>query len=82
MNRWISKEFQFFRGIRQGCPVSALLFILCTEIMAINIRNNQSIEGIKIKTNQSNKELKISQYADDGTLILHDSNHIFYACIR
>ena len=47
--------------------------------MAINIRNNQSIECIKIKTNQGKKELKISQYADDGTLILHDSNHIFNA---
>ena len=33
------------RGIRQGCPISTLLFLLVVEIMAIHIRQNKKIEG-------------------------------------
>ena len=31
-NGWVTEPFQMTRGIRQGCAVSALIFILCTEI--------------------------------------------------
>ena len=33
-NGWISKSCKMERGIRQGCPVSALLFIFVLEILA------------------------------------------------
>ena len=54
------------RGVRQGCPVSALLFILAIEFMSIDIKSNKEISGIKIKS----IECKILQYADDTTLTL------------
>ena len=62
------------RGIKQGCPISAVLFILVTEIMATKIRNDININGIKIKDSRNGivYELKISQYADDTTLMLKD----------
>jgi len=71
-NNWISAPLKVKRGIRQGCPVSALLFILVTEIMAINIRANKNIRGIKLPGTKG-KEAKISQLADDTTLFLRDS---------
>ena len=52
------------RGIRQGCPISALLFILLAEVMAIHIRNNGKIKGINV----GKQIYKISQLADDTTL--------------
>lgn len=61
-----TEYFEISRGIRQGCPISALLFILCVEILALNIRQNNNINGITI----SDKELKLSQYADDTCLYL------------
>ncbi len=51
-----SKLFKPQRGVQQGCPLSAYLFITALMILFIKIRNDTSIKGIKI----DNKELKIS----------------------
>ena len=65
--------FQFFfkqeRGVRQGCPLSPYLFILCAEVLAEKLRNTKDSKGIFV--NQT--EIKISQYADETTLILDGS---------
>ena len=29
-NGWISKTCQTYRGIRQGCPISAIIFSFCS----------------------------------------------------
>ena len=68
-NGWASNFFETQRGVRQGCPSSPYLFILPAEVMAKAIRNNTNIKGISV----NNQEVKISQYADDTTLILDRS---------
>ena len=62
-NNWITKPQTMSRGIRQGCSVSALIFILSTEIMTQKIKNNPNITGLEI----NGKKSVISQYADDST---------------
>ena len=64
-NGYYSKYFKLTRGIRQGCPISALLFLLVAEVIAIYIRCNKDINGIRI----NGKEFKIKMLADDTTLI-------------
>ena len=71
-NGWISSAIKPSRGIRQGCPISAMLFIIAMEILGTKIRNNDKIQGIKIGQN----EYKISQYADDSTMFLHNIESI------
>ena len=68
-NGWASNFFALERGVRQGCPLSPYIFLLCVEILAERIRTNKDIEGIFIKGN----EIKVSQYADDTTPILNGS---------
>ncbi len=67
-----SKYFKLQRGVRQGCPLSAYLFILTIEVLAIKIRDNKNIKGIKI----GQDEIKISLLADDITLLLNDNKSI------
>ncbi len=47
-NGYISEWFSQTRGIRQGCPLSAYLFIIAAETLAHKIREDKEIEGIKI----------------------------------
>lgn len=76
-NGWRSNSFQVNRGIRQGCPLSALLFIIVAEILAIKIRNNDQIKGIEVKTSSNEiKTLKITQLADDTTLFVKSEQDI------
>ena len=44
---FFSDFFKLTRSIRQGCPISALLFLLVAEVLAIDIRNDTNIKGIK-----------------------------------
>ena len=74
-NGHYSNYFELTRSIRQGCPISALLFLLVAEIIAIKIRNNKNINGIKI----ADIECKINMMADDTTLFLHDINSLKFA---
>ncbi len=64
-NGWSSGNFVLGRGVRQGCPLSPYLFLLAAEILSISIRSDDSIPGIHL----NGKTHKISQYADDTTLV-------------
>lgn len=73
-NGWISEEYNMGRGIRQGCSVSALIFLLVVEILSTMIRNNCNVKGIII----DNQEHKVIQYADDMTVCVRDQESINY----
>ena len=67
-NGYASKPFTLKRGVRQGCPLSGLLFILAAEVLSCAIRSRSDIRGILV----ANKEIKLSQYADDTTAFCKD----------
>ena len=50
----MSEQINTSRGIRQGCPVSGLLFILATEVLALRIRSSESLKGLPV----GNKHVK------------------------
>ena len=61
-NGFATKHFNLSRGVRQGCPLSGILFVIGVEILS-------KIEGIPIDPNNS---IKITQYADDTTIFVKD----------
>jgi hypothetical protein len=69
-NGYVSPSFQVARGVRQGCPLSPLLFVLVAEVFGQAIRKSSEISGFRIP---GGREVKISQYADDNTCIVTNS---------
>ena len=65
----LSRWFNNGRGCRQGDPISPYLFLLCVEILAIKLKGNEKIKGIKV----GNIIHLISQFADDTSLFLDGS---------
>ena len=45
VNGYTTKPFKPSRGVRQGCPLSPLLYILTMEVLACGIRVNPDIVG-------------------------------------
>ena len=75
-NGFASDFFLLQRGVRQGRPLSGLLFVLAIEVLGQAIRNNENIRGLEI----NDTELKLSMYADDITAFIKDdcsANHLF-----
>ena len=71
-NGWLSKHYMMERGLRQGDPMSAILFIIVLEVLSQMVRNHTDVKGILI----GNKAHKIVQYADDRTFCICDLNSI------
>jgi uncharacterized protein YfeS len=61
------KPFPLKSGVRQGCPVSPLLFNMVLESIARAIRQEE-IKGIQI----GKETVKISLFADDMILYIRD----------
>ena len=71
-NGYAKPFFELQRGVKQGCPLFDILFVIAVEILANSIRNDQSIMGINIK----GQEYRLSQYADDTSCFVRDIDSV------
>ena len=62
------KAFPLRSGIRQGCPLSLLLFNIVLEVLATVIREEKEIKGIQIRK----EEINLSLFADDMILYIEN----------
>ena len=60
--------FPLQRGVRQGDPISAYLFIITIEVFFNMVRNNPKIEGLNIL----GFKYLLTSYADDTTFFIKD----------
>uniref|UniRef100_A0A8C4QFJ7 Reverse transcriptase domain-containing protein n=1 Tax=Eptatretus burgeri TaxID=7764 RepID=A0A8C4QFJ7_EPTBU len=83
LNYFLCSPFQVQRGIRQGCPLSGLLFCLLLELLLINLR--LSLSGFVPSPEEHH--IIVSPYTDDICVIIRndqdrttllDSLHMFH----
>ena len=72
INGFLTGEIEITRGVCQGDPLSALLYVIIAEVLGNQIRSNQNISGVTIR----NIQQKILQYADDTQIIVSDNSSI------
>ncbi|KAG0415775.1 hypothetical protein HPB47_007049 [Ixodes persulcatus] len=86
LNGSLVARFPVTRGVRQGCPLSPVLFVLSLEPFLVGVDRHHSISGLALP---GSDELRVSAYADDVTLYLRDEDSLVkaprlfdeYACL-
>ena len=76
-NGFLSDFFPIERGVRQGCPISPYLFIICIELLSHEILSNNNIKGITV----DGYEIKNTLFADDATFLTDGSKESFTTLI-
>jgi hypothetical protein len=61
----MSEFFHIQQGVREGCPLSSSLFIICIQLLTNRIAKDNDNRGFII----NNKEMKQTLFADDATYI-------------
>ena len=74
----LSDFFQKQRGCKQGDPILTLKFIVCLQILNLLIKKNPDIRAIFF----GNNVIKMSQFADDTTLILDETLRSLQAALN
>ena len=77
VNGHLSDSFELQRGCSQGDPISPYLFILCSELLTLALKEDRTIKGIEM----NNKERKCSQYADDTSVFLKATEENLKRCL-
>ena len=72
-NGYNTSWFYPTRGTRQGCCLSPFLFVIVAEVLAIIVRESETIEGIKV----SGRQIKISLFADDVVCYCKSKSDLF-----
>jgi hypothetical protein len=68
VNGFTSGAFSVSRGVRQGCPLSPLLYLIVAETISCAIKKDLCVDGFQLPNGET---VKIFQYADDTTIIVH-----------
>ncbi|CAC5384245.1 unnamed protein product [Mytilus coruscus] len=71
---FLTPYFRLKNSVKQGCPISALLYVLLAEPLSIAFKKNCEIRGVVIPN--TNVEEKVFVHADDTTLTLVDKNSV------
>ena len=67
INGALTEKIHIERSVRQGCPFSMLIFVLCS-VPLLNMINQEEKLGVFTKRN---RKIKVQAYADDTTLTIN-----------
>ena len=73
INGHLTPYFPITRGVRQGCPISMMLYVIVAEPLNNLIKNQQNIKGIRINPDINSL---LFQHADDTTITVQDAQSV------
>ncbi len=77
VNGFLTQSIPLRRGVRQGCPLSALLYVLVIELLALLLRSNPNIVGFRV----GGEKIISLHYADDAIISIKQ-NQCFKEVIK
>ena len=66
INGFLTTDISLKSGVRQSCPLSALLYVLIIELLALQLRANPNIVGFSI----GGERIISTHYADDAVITI------------
>ncbi|KAE9336200.1 hypothetical protein PR003_g12635 [Phytophthora rubi] len=75
VNGELSEPQEVISGIRQGCPLAPLLFLLAAEVLAIAIKQDKQLTGVRVPGGDGATH-KFSAFVDDSTVFLQEANQL------
>ena len=66
INGNLSNNIPLSRGVRQGCPLSSLLYVIVIEVLALQLRKNPDIVGFQV----GGEKIISLHYADDAIITI------------
>ena len=75
INGALSSPVYLRRGVRQGCPLPPLPYVLVSEVLSTQIHKCKGIQGFLLR-GAGGLNFKISQYADDATSVLKSEDSL------
>ncbi|KAE9032193.1 hypothetical protein PR001_g10729 [Phytophthora rubi] len=76
VNGELSPPMQVQSGIRQGCPLAPLLFIIAVEFLTLAIQQDRQLQGLVVLGRRQVNQHRFSAFVDDSTVFLSKSGHL------
>ncbi|GMF21500.1 unnamed protein product [Phytophthora fragariaefolia] len=73
-NGHLSDKVVVTSGIRQGCPLAPLLFIIAVDLLYDVIEGMEGLEGIQLGGSLTKQPLNVAGYADDTAIYVAHRN--------
>jgi hypothetical protein len=75
-NKTLGPTIDLRCGVRQGCPLSPLLYIISLEPLACFLRNDTAYQGLSVRYHSTDKTFQSLRFADDTCLVLQGQNDL------
>lgn len=75
-NTELSNPIPITRGIRQGCPLAPLIFLIGVEALPIAIKQETAKEGLVLGGSEARQQRIFAGFVDDSTLFLRQAGQL------
>jgi hypothetical protein len=76
VNGELSAQFDIVTGIRQGCPLAPLLFLIAAETLKHALDQNPRIRGVRLRGHHQDHVHTFSAFVDDSVVYLEQRDMV------